>query len=47
MSAFWMGVLAGSVGMTVAALFLWWAALRLLPSVLDLFDAYDDRKRRW
>lgn len=46
MSAFWMGALAGGAGTIVAALFLWWAALRVLPTVFDLFDSVD-RRRRW
>jgi len=47
MSAFWVGALAGSAGTIVAALFLWWAALRLLPCVFDLLDGFEDRRRRW
>ena len=47
MSAFWIGALTGSAGTIVAALFLWWAALRVLPSVFDLFDTFADRRRRW
>lgn len=46
-SAFWMGVLGGSVGTIVGALFLWWVALRLLPTLFDLFETSNDRRRRW
>ncbi len=47
MSAFWMGALAGSAGTIVAALFLWWTVLKVLPAVFDLFDTFDDHRRRW
>lgn len=47
MSEFWLGALVGSLGTIVVAWFLWWAAIGLLPSVFDVFDAFNDRKRRW
>lgn len=46
MSAFWMGVLAGSASTIIGALFLWWAALRLLPTLLDLLETFNDRRQR-
>ena len=44
MSAFWIGFALGGVTAVVAAMLLWWAAVKLMPLLFDLIEGHRTRQ---
>ena len=44
MSAFWIGFALGGVAAVVAAMLLWWAAVKLMPLLFDLIEGHRTRQ---